>query len=81
MAGGRAGARVDRSILNDFLGQFIQSGNAATVRKPYPIERQREFVMFYPEYCLRAVIAFVTSGYRNAQCCSAVDVLVGGGKG
>lgn len=32
--GGGGGTRAERSILNDFLGQFIQSGNATTVRKP-----------------------------------------------
>lgn len=30
--GGGAGGHAERSILNDFLGQFIQSGNATTVR-------------------------------------------------
>lgn len=32
--GDGGGGRGERSILNDFLGQFIQSGNATTVRQP-----------------------------------------------
>lgn len=38
--GGGGGSRAERSILNDFLGQFIQSGNATTVRKPYFISSE-----------------------------------------
>lgn len=49
--GGGGGARAERSILNDFLGQFIQSGNATTVRRTVNDQRARSAVLIRTLCC------------------------------